>query len=140
MYFINYKQILQEKNKLDEKIRILERKLQRCPEGKLIITRSGKYHKYYQSDGHKLTYIPKKERQLAQKLAAKKYFSIQMEKLVQEKRAIEFYLRHYNVSIEQLEEEFVRRVCSNISISRTSFTIFCAIITGTFRLDEILIS
>lgn len=64
------------------------------PPGKLICVQNGKYFKWFQSDGHIKTYIPKENRQLAEKLAIKKYLSLQLEDLENEKRATEFYLRH----------------------------------------------
>ena len=55
-------QILQMQNQLNE-----------LPEGKLLISREGKYVKWYVSNGHTKTYIPKKNRLLAEQLAQKKY-------------------------------------------------------------------
>ena len=42
---------------------------------------------------HKKTYIPKSNKQLAEKLAVKKYLSLQLEDLENEKKAIQSYLR-----------------------------------------------
>lgn len=60
------------------------------PEGKLICCKDS----WYQSDGHKKTYIKKKDRTLAEKLAAKKYLSALLEDLEKEKSATDMYLRH----------------------------------------------
>lgn len=59
--------------------------------------------KWYQSDGHNKKYIPKKNRQLAEQLAAKKYLAFLLEDFAHEKRALDFYLRHYSPSTQQAE-------------------------------------
>ena len=55
------------------------------PEGKLICCGN----KFYRSDGHKKTYIKKKDKVLAEKLAVKKYLSALLEDLEKEKSATE---------------------------------------------------
>lgn len=72
------------------------------PEGKLICC--GK--KYYQSDGHKKTYIKKKDKVLAEKLAAKKYLSALLEDLEREKSATDMYLRHCPMDNNKVNELF----------------------------------
>lgn len=79
---------------LDKKIRSIKEHLKHLPSGKLVCSQNGEYQKWYQSDGHKKTYIPKSNKQLAEKLAIKKYLSLQLEDLENEKKAIESYLRH----------------------------------------------
>lgn len=61
------------------------------PEGKLICCKDS----WYCSDGHKKIYIKKKDRVLAERLAAKKYLSALLEDLEKEKSATDMYLRHY---------------------------------------------
>ena len=87
--------MLAERQRLDEKINSLKSQIKNFPNGKLICARNGKHYKWYQSDLHNKTYIPKKNRQLAEKLAAKKYSLLLLEELENEKAAIEFYLRHH---------------------------------------------
>lgn len=70
--------------------------LRQLPDGKLFCAKNGKYYKWYLTDGKTQTYLPKKKRKLAKKLAAKKYLSCLLEDLTHEKKAIEFYLRHHN--------------------------------------------
>ncbi|MBQ8038391.1 MAG: hypothetical protein IJ274_00705 [Lachnospiraceae bacterium] len=67
------------------------------PEGKLNCAGNGKYCKWYQSDGKNNIYIPKKNQQLAEQLAAKKYLTFLRQDLQQEKEAIESYLKNINV-------------------------------------------
>lgn len=61
------------------------------PEGKLICCGEN----WFQSDGHKKSHIKKKDKLLAEKLAAKKYLSTLLEDLEKEKSATDMYLRHY---------------------------------------------
>lgn len=95
--------MLREKRRVEAQTKLLQAQLQDCPDGKLICTHTGKYSKWYQSDGHILTYIPKKEKQLAEKLAAKKLLSLQLKNLLCEQKAIDFYLRHHNQKIYEDE-------------------------------------
>lgn len=60
------------------------------PEGKLICCKDS----WYRSDGHKKTYIKKKDKELAEILAIKKYLSTLLEDLEKEKCATDMYLRH----------------------------------------------
>ena len=93
-----YEKALAEYNRLEEQINELEQKLKEFPEGKLFITRNGNRYKWYQTDGHTQVYLSKKERGFAEQLAVKKYLSYQVDEMKQEKKAIEFYLRHHNNS------------------------------------------
>jgi len=92
---ILYQKILSESKHLDEQIQTTHQQLSLLPKGNLICTRDGKYRKWYQSDGHNQTYIPKKNRKLAEQLALKKYLSCHIQDLANEKMALDFYLRHH---------------------------------------------
>lgn len=86
-----------ESQRLDEQITALSSQLKSFPEGKLVCTKDRNHsYKWYRSDGHKSVYIRKKDRKLAEKLAIKKYLSLQLEDLQNEKRAIDYYLRHHH--------------------------------------------
>ena len=93
-----YKYMESECRRLEKKVNELQNKLTELPEGKLICARNGgDYYKWYQSDGHNKVYIPRKNRELAEQLAAKKYFSVLIQDLSNEKKAIQQYLkRHEN--------------------------------------------
>ena len=56
-------QILQMQNQLNE-----------LPKGKLLISRKGKYVKWYVSDGHTKTYIPKKKPAISRATGPEKIF------------------------------------------------------------------
>lgn len=93
-----------EQLRLENQINSIKRQLEALPPGKLICSHNGRYSKWYQSDGHTKSYIPKEKRQLAEALAIKKYLLLMLEDLENEKRATEFYLRHssFHGKAEQL--------------------------------------
>ena len=87
-----------ESKRLDKQINSLHTQLESFPEGKIICTPNGNGYKWYRSDGHKSVYIPKTERKLAEQLAIKKYLKVMEEDCIQEKCAVDFYLRHHSPS------------------------------------------
>ena len=87
-----------ESKRLDEQINSLHSQIESLPEGKIICTPNGKGYKWYRSDGHTSVYIPKSERILAEQLAIKKYLQQIEVDCIQEKMAIDFYLRHHKPS------------------------------------------
>lgn len=89
----HYEHMKSEQQRLDKEIKSLSSKLKHFPEGKLICNRNGARYKWYQSNGHKWTYIPKKNRQLAESLAVKRFLQCQKEYLEQEQGAVECYLK-----------------------------------------------
>ena len=95
-----YEKMLAEHKRLRMELDSIERQLSALPEGKLICTKTSKesteFYKWYQSDGHTKTYIPKSNLVLAQQLASKKYLSALKDELLQESRAIDFYLKHHH--------------------------------------------
>ena len=92
--FTIYKKMLKRSQQLEDKIQIVRQKLSELPEGKLICSHTGPYCKWECSDGHTKTYIKKKDRALAEKLAAKKYLSALLDDLNHEKISIDLYLKH----------------------------------------------
>lgn len=90
-----YESMLSERQRLEQEIKSIQDKIRQLPDGKLICARNGNYIKWFQSDGRNHTYIPKRNRKFAEQLAAKKYLSLQEESLLQEQRAIDFYLHHH---------------------------------------------
>lgn len=88
--------MLAEHKRLEEEISSIQLQLTSFPDGKLICVHNGSHFKWFHSDGHTQTYIPKKNRVYAEQLAIKKYLSTLLKKYQHEKTAIEFYLRHHN--------------------------------------------
>ena len=102
-----YEQMLAARERLVKEIALLEERIKDYPEGKLLCAKNGDGIKWYESDGHKHTYISKKRRKYAEELAAKKYLCLRKEVMEQEKMAIDMYLRHYggsNKAYRMLEE------------------------------------
>lgn len=100
---MNRERMQKEAQWLEKEICALKTKLKQFPPGKLICTRSGKYYKWYQSNGKLSSYIPKSKRNLAEQLAAKKYLSCRLADLCKEKTAVDFYLRHCASDIPQTQ-------------------------------------
>lgn len=103
-----YERMLEEHRQLTKKIKQTEQLLKDCPDGKIFCAKNGKYYKWYLTDGKTQTYLPKKKRKLAEKLAAKKYLSCLLQDLTHEKKAIEFYLRHHNSKGSTAEQLLLR--------------------------------
>lgn len=91
-----YERMIYESRRLEEQIHDLQKQTSNFPAGKLVCAFNGKYCKWYVSDGHQKHYLPKKMRHLAEQLAAKKYITLLIDELSQEKRAVDFYLKHHN--------------------------------------------
>ena len=68
------------------------------PPGKLICCHHKNHCKWYHRTDKNKSYISKKDKSLAEKLAIKKYLSLHLEDLENERRAIEFYLRQQSPS------------------------------------------
>lgn len=93
-----YERILKESQRLDSQIKTIRQEISSLPEGKLICCHHGTRCKWYQSDGRSKTYIPKQNASLAELLARKKYLTLKLEDLENEKRALSLYLKHYSPS------------------------------------------
>lgn len=89
-----YQKILKESQRLRRQLTEIQGKLSALPDGKLICSRGKNCYKWYISDGHVSVYLPKQKRELAEKLACKKFLSLKAEILSKEISALEFYLRH----------------------------------------------
>ena len=96
--------MLAESKRLEAQLKNLDLQLRKLPKGNLFCSHTGKYVKWFQTDGKKQTYIPKKNRTLAEQLATKKYLSLLQKDLLQEKGAIDFYLRHHNKEMGKAEQ------------------------------------
>lgn len=91
-----YERMLKEKQRLEDEIRTVQKKLQTMPEGTLVCSKNHTRYKWYISNGHTKEYLPKKEKKLAEQLAARKYLTTLQKDLLLEKKAIDAYLRHFN--------------------------------------------
>ena len=86
---------LQEYEQLSMEIKKLKEIISTLPDGHLTYARNGKYYKWFQSDGKANTYIPAKDKKLAELLGYKKYLTLKLEDMKHEQRALGFYLRHH---------------------------------------------
>lgn len=98
-----YTQMLSEYKRLETQIENLMKQLNNLPSGTLNCSRNGRHYKWYQSEEGTNTYIPKENRLLAEQLASKKYLSLILEDLSQEKRAVQFYLDHHSAIPKSLK-------------------------------------
>lgn len=64
------------------------------PDGKIICVHNGNRVKWFRSDGHTQTYIPKKHREYAQQLAYKRFLLEKQTECKKELYALELYQRH----------------------------------------------
>ncbi len=90
--------MLAEHKRLEKEISNLQSKLKSFPDGKLFCVHNGNHYKWFHSDGHTKTYIPKKHKEYAEKLAVKRYLSTRLKAFEHEKAAIEYYLRHHSTN------------------------------------------
>ncbi len=98
-----YEKILKERKRLEKQVEELQSQIDDLPEGKLICASNRKWQKWYISDGHTSTYLPKKERKTAEKLALKKLLIQQLENAIHELRAINLYLQNHDEMAEHKE-------------------------------------
>ncbi len=85
--------MIAEQQQLKKEIESIQKQICKLPDGKLICVHNGDYIKWHQSDGHNITYIPKKNRKLAEQLAMKKYLCLKKEELLQKQAAASTYLQ-----------------------------------------------
>jgi len=104
VFIILYHRILKEFRELELRIQALQAQLLSFPDGKLICARNGSSYKWYQSNGHHKKYIPKKHQELAEQLAAKKYLTLLLEDLLNEKKALSYYLSYHQNHTPKAEQ------------------------------------
>lgn len=98
-----YERMLSELQYLEEELKATQKKIRELPEGKLLCAGNGRHIKWYQSDGHNRTYIPKSNRKLAEQLAARKYLLRKEEYLLKEQKAVHSYLEIHSRNPNQAE-------------------------------------
>lgn len=103
MLFIHDK-MLKEQKRIGEQIEQVKAKIHAFPPGKLVHSRNRNKYKWYVSDGHDKTYIPREQRDYAKQLAWKKYWQCVLENLGQEKNAIDAYLKKKIGKADQVEQ------------------------------------
>lgn len=103
MHITIYERMLEESQRIDFQMETIRKQLCDLPEGNFFCTCHNNYYKWYLSDEKRQTYIPKKNRKLAEQLATRKYLTLLLEDLSQEKKAVDAYLQTYNTDNKQSE-------------------------------------
>lgn len=102
-----YQKALDEYRLLQQQANELQTAINKLPKGKLICSQGKNCIKWYVSDGHKQTYLPKKKRKLAEQLAVKKYLTTKLEYTRREMNALDFYMRHAPKQSESAAERLM---------------------------------
>lgn len=87
--------LFKHQNKLQNKIRELQKKSESYPPEHLYIVKNGKYNKWFKTDGHTSTYIPKKDKSMAVELAHKKYDNFKLKEYICELELMEEFIKKY---------------------------------------------
>lgn len=95
--------MLSEAKRLESEISLLKKQLEKFPPDNLICARNGNRYKWYLTDGSTRTYLPKKNRKLAEELAYKKYLSLRQKDLTGQLKAILLFLHHHPTDIGQAD-------------------------------------
>lgn len=102
-----YHKMLQEQQHLQEHIFSLEDELSHFPEGKICCVHDKNRIKWFQNLHGKYFYISTKKKKLIRQLVNKKFLQLQLDDCLQEKRAIDFYLKHYHADKKQALQDFL---------------------------------
>lgn len=94
--FINYN-ISEIISQLSSAIHYDESIVKNLPDGKLNCTHNGRYIKWFLSDGNNISYIHKKDRHLASKLALKKFL---LSRIEDNKRLLSTYKQCNSTNIQ----------------------------------------
>ncbi|HKM35510.1 MAG TPA: hypothetical protein VJY54_12355 [Lachnospiraceae bacterium] len=79
-----------------KQVQSLKLEIEELPEGKLLCIKNGKYTKWMQSNGKEIVYIPKEDRQLAEALAAKYLYILELDDLLWEYKLLEQCINRYD--------------------------------------------
>ena len=98
----------QELRLLEKELENLKQQLSNLPPEKVYIAKNGAYHRWYQTDGHISTYIPKSNKEHIQQLALKKILSLKYDYLEKEyqilKKCLTSHQKNPKKDLELLEQ------------------------------------
>lgn len=116
---MDYETIRAECTAIDAQIVKLQRMIKKIPGGEIICTNSGKYSKWYEKSDNGLIYIDKSRREYAERLVLKKFYSMKLRALEQEKQVREWFLKHYDQHISSAPDTLFasRAYCDLLSAS-----------------------
>lgn len=86
-----YYQLQNRLQEISREIESLEKKLKKLPPGKICVSSNGKYTKWYDLTAEGRRYIPKNEKERAEKLALRKLYESRLAYLKKEARALKLY-------------------------------------------------
>lgn len=101
MHSMNSYSLYEKQSRLARKIKQLQEEISLLPSGELQICRNGKYTRWRISYGSKVESLPKRNYEMAQKLAKKKYISCELDGLKQELAALNSYISN----LESIESQ-----------------------------------
>lgn len=90
-----YNLMCSRQTELAQEITRIQTLLTTLPDHFLICAKNGNSFKWYESDGHHCSYLPKKHRLFAEQLAKRRYFNSHLQHLQAEKKAIDSFLKSY---------------------------------------------
>ena len=102
-----YNRAERELNRIIREIRKLEEELKKMPAGALSCARNGTRYKWYLCMGKEIKYIPKREREFAQRLAHKKYLTLRLRRFRNEEKALKSYLKIHNQNTRQKDQDLL---------------------------------
>ena len=108
MVFISvYYQMLAEQQRIQKEKEQIRKQIFKFPAGTIFCFQNGSHVKWYEKAGKQRRYLPKNKRKYAEQLAMKKYLLLRMKELIQEERAIIWYLSHHReeTSHQMLEKD-----------------------------------
>ena len=102
--FANLKEIKRRMRNIEEELKRIESSMKRLPDGELFCAKNGRHYKWVIKKDNVHEYLPKKDRELAQRLAVKKYYDMKKQDLIIELEACRAYLRKLDGRREKSEE------------------------------------
>ena len=103
---MTYENLINDKIALENQIINIKKRLSALPEGKIIFCRNGKYERWYWSKKGIIKPIPKKDLELASKLALKKYLDSKLKYVQHKLDAINICMKYYPREIYTPSTEF----------------------------------
>lgn len=97
----NYQKLQEEILALEKQLQLLQNEISKLPPGKLCITQSKKYFRYYHSDGNTSSYISTKNHKLIKELVTKMYLDLKQKYLTNEYHNMLSCLKRHNSNIDK---------------------------------------
>ena len=120
--FVNYEKIKSRVRHIEDELKQLEKTEIEWPQGELICAKNGKNCKWYLKRNNRTVYLPKKERELAQKLARKKYCLLRTRELKSELAACRAYMKKAEKAVN-----FVEKKIENTEYEKLLGEWFCSV-------------